>query len=152
MPTVSIGFETVSGAFSAEALIRYGPTLLVEIGFDPTFAPGQVSRPNLSTQTFPALLDTGADINCIDSNLASELGLRVLEQRIVAGLGGDFQTGIYLAQIYIPPLQVTLSGEFAGIISASRDMFHRAIIGRNFLRDFAMVYDGRTGVVTLSND
>ncbi len=103
MPTVSIGFETALGLFSAEALVYYEPTLLVKIGFDPAFATGQVSRPNLPQESFPALVDTGADINCIDFNLAADLGLPVLEEKQSRGLAEVSEPGYILPQFISRP-------------------------------------------------
>ena len=37
MPTTEFGFEDTSETSGQEALVSYGPTLTVEIGFDPDF-------------------------------------------------------------------------------------------------------------------
>jgi predicted aspartyl protease len=94
-------------------LVVYGPTLSVDIGFDPAFVPGipvMISIPGMAG--IDALVDTGATECCIDSLLATQLNLPVIDKRQV----------------------------------------HRALMGRSFLRSFAMTYDGRTGNVEISSD
>ena len=153
MPTTRFAFRNSPELSSPDALALHGPTLRVEIGFDPEFPSGGSNRPNLPIDRIPALVDTGAEDNYIDSTLADELRLPVLEDRqMIAGALGTDEVDAYIAQIYIPGLEYTIVGNFAGIHLASGGLRHRAVIGRSFLRDFTMVYEGRTGIVTLSND
>lgn len=153
MPTTRFAFRNSPELSSQDALTLHGPTLRVEIGFDPDFPSAGSSSPNLPTDRIPALVDTGAEDNYIDSTLANELRLPVLEERrIVAGALGSDEVDVYLAQIYVPGLEYTIVGSFAGIHLASTTLVHRAVIGRIFLRGFTMVYEGRTGVVALIDD
>jgi len=41
-------------------------------------------------------------------------------------------------------------GAFAAIDLIAGGQWHHALIGRTFLQEFTMVYEGRTGTVTLS--
>lgn len=137
----------------ADALALNGPTLRVRIGFDPNFRRGQSSRPSLPPDPVSAIVDTGATDNYIDTTLAEELGLPILEDRqSITGAVGSDEVNTYDAQIYIPDLEYTIAGSFAGVHLAGTDLPYRAIVGRSFLRAFTMVYEGRTGIVTLSND
>jgi hypothetical protein len=43
-------------------------------------------------------------------------------------------------------------GLFAGVNLAAGGQPHQALIGRTFLRHFTMIYEGRTGTVTITND
>ena len=71
MRQVEIGFKQLP-----ITLIRFGPTIQVQIGFDSTFTPG--TRPNLPDQQYNALVDTGALESCIDSSIADNLNFLLL--------------------------------------------------------------------------
>jgi len=124
----------------------------VQIGLDPLFEGGQLSHPNLPAQLRPALVDTGAQESCIDSELARALDLPVVDRRNVAGAHGAEALNYHLAQIYVPEIQGTIVGQFAGVHLVAGGLPFLALIGRTFLQYFTMNYDGRTGQVTLSND
>ena len=42
--------------------------------------------------------------------------------------------------------------QFVGVRLGAGGQLHRAILSRSFLQDFVLRYDGRTGLVTLSDD
>ncbi|MBI3491026.1 MAG: retroviral-like aspartic protease family protein [Acidobacteria bacterium] len=133
-------------------LVTYGPTLLVDIGFDPNYQPPP--HPNLPVpgiKGIHALVDTGATESCIDSMLATQLGLPVVDKRVVAGVSGPQDVNIHLAQVHIPSLLFTIYGTFAAVHLAAGGQPHRALIGRTFLSRFTMVYNGQTGDVTISS-
>lgn len=98
-----------------------------------------------------ALVDTGAGECCIDNLLAGQLKLPVIDRRTIAGSHGSHVTNMYLAQIHIPSLNFTIYGAFAGVDLKAGEQQHSALIGRTFLQNFTMVYEGKTGTVTLSN-
>ena len=81
-----------------------------------------------------------------------QLGLPVVDRRAVSGLQGPHEFDFHLAQIYVPDLDHTIYGQFAGVHLAAGGQPHVALIGRTFLRDYTMTYEGRSGQVTLSND
>lgn len=145
MPTVNCGF---SG--HPELLVTRGPTLSVQIGFDPRFRPESAARPDIPDQILAALVDTGATESCIDSEVAGELDLPIFDQRSVSGALGPGLVNMHLAQIYIPDLEITVSGRFAGVHLLAGGQRHSALIGRSFLSYFQMNYDGQTGQVTLT--
>ena len=137
----------------AESLSVHGPTLLVDIGFDPQFDAADINRrPQLAETSLHALVDSGASESCIDDDLAQKLALPVVDRRRVSGIGGIHEVNMYLAQIHVPSLRFTLYGAFAGVNLIAGGQSHYALIGRTFLRHFTMTYEGRTGTVTLSND
>lgn len=127
-----------------------GPSLPVEIGFDPNFRPNTGARPRLPGQQFPALVDTGAAECCIDSALAVMLNLPTVDRQPLAGAHGSYEVDMHLAQIYVPALGFTMYGVFSGVHLTAGGQPHVALIGRTFLRNFTLVYKGRTGAVTLS--
>lgn len=147
MATANCGFNG-----RPDSLVRYGPTISVQIGFDTEFEFSRGGHPNLPTNLLHALVDTGAMESCIDSALAIELNLPVVDRRLIAGVHGAIEVNFHLAQIHIPDLPHTIVGGFAGVHLAAGGQPHSALIGRTFLRHFTMAYDGRTGAVVLSSD
>ena len=155
MPTINCGYGDRPGLSGRRSLALYGPTLLVEIGFDPDFEDSDAKRPNIAPDLLPALVDTGATESCIDADYAHSLGLLTFnrdDDSVVMGIGGVTPLDHYLAQIYVPALDETIYGLLAGVrLQAGRQPYY-ALIGRDFLQNFTMSYEGPTGVVTLSND
>src|SRR5205823_6239775 len=98
------------------------------------------------------LVDTGASESCIDSLLAAQLNLPIVDRRPTSGAHGSLEVNMHLAQVRIPALNFTIYGAFAGVRLAVGGQTHRALIGRTFLQRFTMVYEGRTGAVTISSD
>jgi len=128
--------------------------LLVRIGFDPNFDPQAVPTgvPDLPDHHIHALVDTGAGESCIDSALAMQLNLPIIDRRMVAGAHGAKEVNVHLAHIHVPLLAFTIYGPFCAVDLAAGGQAHLALIGRTFLRNFTMVYEGRTGTVTIHND
>ncbi len=131
-------------------LSLWGPRLLVNIGFDSNFrfAPG--ARPPVPGRTrLPALVDTGASESCIDSLLAAQLNLPIVDRRVQAGAHGAREVNMHLAQVHIPTLGFTIYGAFAGVDLRAGGQSIDAPIGRTFLRRFKMIYEGATGTVEI---
>lgn len=153
MPVTKCGFNDAPGAPGRELLVSSGPTLIVNIGFDPTYDPAKPSRPPiLPSDQLWALVDTGAMESCIDSDLAMRLNLPVIDRRPLSGAHGAKEVNVHLAHIHVPTLLFTIYGPFCAVDLAAGGQQHRSLIGRTFLKNFTMVYEGRTGTVTLSND
>lgn len=49
-------------------------------------------------------------------------------------------------------MNFTLYGRFLGVHLLAGRQPHQALLGRTFLQEFTMTYEGRTGVVTLSDE
>lgn len=143
MPTVDCGFKNFPAA-----LVRLGPTLGVQIGFDQNYTPGE--NPNLPAKIYPALVDTGALESCIDSALAASLRLPVVDRKPVSGAHGRDDVNVHLAQIYCPALDSITYGKFCGVHLNAGGQPHSALIGRTFLQSYSMHYNGPTGSVVLS--
>ena len=151
------GFSDDGRFRGRDLLIDFGPTLEVRVGFDIQFwlaqsanAAGAI-QPTLAPILFPALVDTGASDGCIDEDLAEALGLPVVDEVSVGGVGGAHRAQVYLAQIYIPDLEIGYSGRVIGARLSDGDQIHRVLIGRNLLRHLRLVYDGPSGSVTISD-
>jgi predicted aspartyl protease len=131
----------------ASLLTTIGPTLNVNVGFDPAWRPESGIRPAISADLLPALVDTGAGESCIDQLLAVQLGLPLVDRKAISGVHGSHMTNIYLAQLYVPPFNYTIYGLFAGVGLKEGGQQHHALIGRTFLQNFRLEYDGHTGSV-----
>ena len=123
---------------------------MVDIGFDPGFKPEAGAHPVPGMNGLHALVDTGATESCIDALLAANLRLPIVDRRPIGGVGGVHQVNVHLAQVHVPALNFTLYGAFAAVDLASGGQPHKALIGRTLLQNYTMVYEGRTGAVTLS--
>jgi hypothetical protein len=152
MAETKCGFDSVSGGASgADLLVSYGPAIFVNIGFDPAFTSETPFEPVPGITGISALVDTGASESCIDSLLAAQLNLPVVDKRSVSGVHGAQPVNMHLAQVHIPSLGLTLWGAFAGVHLATAGQIHRALVGRTFLRHCKMNYDGKTGTVIISS-
>jgi hypothetical protein len=152
MAQTKCGFESVEGGASgSDLLVQFGPTLMVDIGFDPDYKPGPSAKPRPGINGISALVDTGASESCIDNLVGHDLALPVVDRRPIAGAHGSQLANIFLAQVHVPTLNFTIYGFFAGVDLAAGGQVHRALIGRSFLRRFKMIYEGATGTVTLSS-
>lgn len=135
-----------------EDLAEIGPTLPVQIGFDPQFRPEDPHTVILPERRYPALIDTGAHSSCIDSQLAEALGLPIIDRIRVGGVGGSTEVNAHLAQIYVPSLDHTIYGEFSGVHLALGGQPHQALLGRDFLRRFTFAYEGRNGTCVIVDE
>ena len=151
MPQVECGFLNQPGVSGSNLLSLLGPTLLVDIGFDPNFKIGvPIMIPVPAIRGVEALVDTGAGESCIDSLLASQLNLPVIDKKPISGIAGQQQADICMAQIHVPSLGFTIYGAFAAVHLAAGGQRHKALIGRTFLKSCTMHYDGTTGSVVIS--
>jgi hypothetical protein len=152
MPRTSCGFnDDPNGPRGSDLLEHYGPTLIVNIGFDPNYDPLNPSIPAHNVVGVYALVDTGALESCIDDDVAQQAGLAIMNRRAMSGSAGRHLVSVYLAQIHVPSLSQTIYGEFCGVDLTGGGQTHRALIGRTFLRHYKMTYDGATGDVTLES-
>jgi predicted aspartyl protease len=152
MPFTLCGFNDSESAVGADLLEQFGPTLYVDIGFDATYKPdGSTGDPDLAMKLVQALVDTGASTSCIDSQLAMNLNLPIVDQAMIAGVSGSQTVNMHLAQIFIRTLGITIYGQFAAVDLAAGGQTHSALIGRSFLRHFKMTYDGTTGTVIIAD-
>jgi hypothetical protein len=145
MKTVECGFR---GPDAINRLTGDGPTILVDIGFDPGWRPGRIPVPN--DRDIVALIDTGARECFIDVDLVTHLQLPIVDRCEVAGSHGRHEVDVYLAQIHIPALIFTQYGKFAGAYLHRGGLQYEVLMGRTFLENFNLTYDGRSGHVTLT--
>jgi predicted aspartyl protease len=146
------GFNDTPGAPGCDLLTSLGPTIFVDIGFDPNFNPQALAPPVPGIVGVKALVDTGASECCIDSLLAHQLGLPIVDRRQVSGVGGQHMVNMHMAQVSVPTLNHRIYGLFAGVNLVAGGQFHQALMGRTFLKNFTMIYEGRTGTVTITSE
>jgi hypothetical protein len=84
--------------------------------------------------------------------VAMNLNLPIIDRRMISGVHGRREVNVHLAHVHVPSLSFTVHGPFSAVDLAARGQSHLALIGRTFLQHFRMVYEGRTGTVTLTND
>jgi predicted aspartyl protease len=150
MPIVDCGFVDIPEVSASTQLQLYGPSIPVDIGFDPSYDHKSGKVPEAAIRQVPALVDTGSTESCIDDALAQELNLPLVDRAHVAGVGGAHEVSVYLAQVHVPRLNFTVYGRFAGVHLRVGGQLHRAILGRTFLRSMILIYDGRDGSVRIT--
>src|SRR5713226_7463872 len=121
------GFDSGGGTSGSDLLSQLGPTLLVNIGFDPAYQNNQKTAPAAGITDIHALVDTGASESCIDSLLAAQLNLPIVDRREISGVGGKHEVNMYLAQIHVPSLITTIYGVFAGVDLKAGGQVHLAL-------------------------
>ena len=155
-PTL-FGFPQSPSGFASDAGGNLTPS---DIGASFPDAPTAATAENLPSlvtaptppQIMPvlALLDTGASASCIDDSIAQQLNLPVINRVSVGGVGGSHQLNQYLCRISIPQLNFVKTGAFIGAGLAQGGQLHRALIGRDFLANMLLMYDGISGKAKLA--
>jgi predicted aspartyl protease len=152
MPSIKVGFDRPhTVADCPETLALNGPTMVVQVGFDPAFdakIPG--AQPKLPVDQYQALIDTGASHSSIDANLAKKLNLPVVDRKPVSGVHGSQMVDICAAQIWLPVVNFTIHGQFALVFLRDSGQAHDVLLGRAMLRSFMFYFDGTTGYAKLS--
>lgn len=152
MPEVDCGFSDVlGGATGSDLLGHYGPTITVDVGFDPDFKPAPNTTPVAGMTGIAALVDTGATECCIDSVLATQLNLPIVDKRTTSGAHGPQEVNVHLAQVHVPALSITMLGQFCAVHLSAGGSPHKVLMGRSFLRHLVMTYDGTTGKVIIKS-
>ena len=129
------------------ALQAHGPTIPILIGtpFGQTASNGGAQTP--SPRQVMALVDTGATQSCVDITFADQLGLPAVDVQPVNGVAGLANHTVYLGQLVVPELEISLpAGRLIGVGLHT----HQVIVGRDFLRQTIMIYDGSTGSLTIT--
>ncbi|HTT84386.1 MAG TPA: aspartyl protease family protein [Rhizomicrobium sp.] len=137
-----------------------GPTIAVEIGFNPGLFhsdPAKVQEAIQATHASPpppqlvdALIDTGAGESAIDVELAQQLQLPLVDHQEGSGIGGTEKFDVYLGHIRIVALGFLQYGRFLGVKLKAGQQPHSALLGRTVFQKMVMVYDGRDGTCRLA--
>jgi predicted aspartyl protease len=143
----SYGPTGASASDRSGELAAVGPVVEIVIR-----APGPPLRspdwkPGFNRESVPArgLIDTGASDVCIDARMAVELGLTETGQEPVGVAGGVsvFST-VYAGILEVPELGFS---ELMPLYSLKmRHPTHDVLLGRSFLRNFIVTFDGPEGI------
>lgn len=94
-----------------------------------------------------ALIDTGASISAIDFSVITSLQISPIGVINIGTAGGSVQTNLYPARFILLDLEI----ELGRVIGANLRQFNIiALIGRDMLSRFLMIYHGPAGRFTLS--
>jgi predicted aspartyl protease len=155
MPLIEAGFVDNNGRPLKDNLLRFGPTITVTVATP--LMPGNIENPGEKKEepkvkNVYALVDTGASSCMIDAQLATELGLIAIDKASVAGVSGQADHLIYMAAILIPQLDIhQFFGRFMAANLKSGGQEHEVLLGRDFLSNTVMIYDGIRAQVTLAS-
>ena len=100
-----------------------------------------------------ALIDTGASRSCIDTGRIQGLNLNPVGVVDVTTANGPTRQEVFQARLVIPQSTITAEGAFIGADLTGQDVNNQpliALIGRDLLRNWHLVYNGTLGVITIS--
>jgi hypothetical protein len=80
------------------------------------------------------------------------LNLPIIDRQRVSGVGGIHEVNMHLGHVVIPALQKVIIGQFSGVELVAGGQPHVALIGRTFLQHFTLLYEGRSGTVSISDE
>lgn len=131
-----------------KVLIRHGPSLPVIVG-KPTAPPSQTEAAEINPddKNISALVDTGATDSCVDNKLAQDLSLQAIDRCFVGGVAGKQEHLVYLGKLVVPDVGIYTVGRLIGVDLGSGQP---VILGRDFLSNTIMIYDGLAGDVTFA--
>jgi predicted aspartyl protease len=161
MPVVEMNFGgeakregKVSRLSGRDALSFLGPTLTVAISIPPEYQAKLQSTglPIPSPVVGNALIDTGASKTAVDENVCLKLGLKPTSVIKMAHAGGAENRYCYpiliqlLVGISIAPILIPIA---ASVNLNVGKQPHILLIGRDFLSNIRMVYNGPMGRIEL---
>ena len=132
-----------------DVLRRGGPIFPIEVSLPQTLADyltkqGVPVPPSIKGN---ALVDSGASISAVDLSVISSLQISPVGVATISTAAGSVQRDLYPARFILPHLVA----EFETVIGADlRPQGLVALIGREFLSRFLMIYHGNAGRVILA--
>lgn len=97
--------------------------------------------PAVGSESLNGIIDTGASITCIDNRVAKRLGLIASNRKPVQMADGRVAVSpIYAARMTIPALEFDDIVPVCGVEMEYPST--RVLIGRSFLKDYIVNYDG----------
>lgn len=135
----------------AHALLAQGPVIDIQIGVSSTLA--QYLNNNGTTVPTPisglALIDTGASTTCIDSTIPIRLGINPVGTGTMATPSSTGSPmSLYPVKLDVIGFQMTVElPHAAGVTLNNQGII--ALIGRDFLQNCTLIYNGFTWEITL---
>jgi hypothetical protein len=139
---------------SANQLALFGPTVPVTVSITTAHAKilQELNMPAPTPTSGLALIDTGATSCCVDEQVVITLGVRQFGTTTIATPGGATQeVATYPAALSFPGTTLPNISFIDFIGSPLQAQGIIAIIGRNVLRAFVLVYNGPGGFVSLAH-
>lgn len=149
MPIVNAGFVDQHEKPDAQKLKAQGPTLKVKVKHYSVDASTPARDEEIVAD---ALVDTGAQLSCIDNILAADLKLTIIDRRLISGANGSAEHPVYMCELNIPSLGLTHCGDFCGVDLKEGGQQCGVLLGRDFLSQNIMIYNGITGIVAISTE
>ena len=151
MPVHNVHPQATPPVHAADVLAAHGLLLAVEISIPEALAAALTRQ----GKTLPpvaggaALVDTGASCCAVEESLLAQLGLQPVRPVNVSSPNGSRLQNLYFAKLIfpgspIPPLEL----EVIGVQMGQGRML--ALIGRDFLRQCLLVYNGPAGNCSLA--
>lgn len=147
MPLINAGFSKENGFGDGDLLLRNGPLIQVIVG--PLKVPKEPE--DFKTKVVLALIDTGASCSVIDKSVAQELGLIVVDKESVSTPSGSSVHNVYLAAIIAPQLDWSIFESLIAGNLSSGGQKSEVLLGRDFLSNTIMIYDGLRAQVTVTS-
>ena len=142
MPTVDCNGYNAVKKDNPDDLLRFGPTVIVRVGIG-----------SQNEQEVRALIDTGAEHDGIDADFAKEFGFPARDQisgtHTFHGIKNE-AVDVFAVQIQIPHFGGMYASKFVGGTLSNTDYPYKILLGRTFLKQHQLQYDGVTGIVQLS--
>lgn len=146
------GNNQINTPASAGRLVNGGPTIPVTVSLvrEHVDQLAKEGKPVPNAVTGLALIDTGATLCMVDVSILEELGVPPSGIENIIGATRQGKQPTYPASLSFPgtPIPPIAFTNFIG--SNLKDAGIIALLGRNILRDFVMVYNGPGGFVSLS--
>ena len=136
-----------------------GPTVPVQIEVPPALANSfrNAGQPVPHPVNGAALIDTGATRSCVDDTVIQNLGVQPVGVAVVGTAGGQQKRSMFPGRFTFPgtPLpsidfSQLLGVDLTGQTIAGSNVPLIALIGRDILRHFMFIYNGRLGQFTLA--
>lgn len=67
----------------------------------------------------------------------------------ISGVGGRHRAYVFTGRLYVPELDRLIFQPLTGVKLRQGAQFHEVILGRAFLREYRVIYDGATGAVEI---
>ena len=156
MPVFDFDYRTPNLGLH-ETLLRDGPIIAVEIGVPAALEAWCHSQsiPTPGVVYGFALIDTGAAVSAVHEGVLTELGIAPIDSVPVSTPSGDSDMFVYPARVSFPGLDVTphALSTFAGcqldwMTPDGKNVV--MLLGRDVLAEFLMVYNGKTGAITVA--